>query len=327
MVFLVNLLFIYLLSDRITQLLFNDMYSNSKPFRYNTLLICIPIYLIAIGIAIAATFIFNRQHPVLTAGIADIAATIIVFAASMVFNNSSVYDPYWSIAPVPIAIYWILNPMSVNTSIIRQIAVLTLLVIWAIRLTYNCFRRWRDIRHEDWRYADIRHKTGALYWPISFFGFHLFPTIIVFIGCLSLYPVLSAGSNSFGTLDIIAILVTGTAIFIEARADYELKRFLSKPENKGEIIDSGIWAHSRHPNYFGEVLFWWGLYLFTLAASIDFWWIIFGPIAITLLFVFISIPMMDRHILEKRTDYVKNMANIPALIPWFPRRKVRSVSS
>jgi steroid 5-alpha reductase family enzyme len=300
------------------------MYGNSKSIKHNTLVICTPVYLIALGIAIAICFIFRSQHPLFTVGIADIAATIIVFLASMVFNNSSVYDPYWSIAPVPIAIYLILNPLSFNIGMVRQIIVLFLLLIWAIRLTYNCFSRWTDIRHEDWRYADIRHKNGVLYWPISFFGFHLFPTIIVFAGCLSLYPILSAGINRFGILDIIAVLITTAAIFIEARADYELKRFISKPENKGKIIDSGVWSHSRHPNYLGEVLFWWGLYIFALAANINYWWAIIGPVIITLLFVFVSVPMMDRHILKKRQDYIKNMENIPALIPWFTKGKMRS---
>jgi steroid 5-alpha reductase family enzyme len=314
-------LFNLLLFDKISQLYFQIMYGNSKSFKHNTLVICTPVYLIALGIAIAVSFILRSQHTLLIVGIADIAATVIVFLASVIFNNSSIYDPYWSIAPVPIAIYFILNPLSFNTGIIRQIIVFSLLLIWAVRLTYNCFSRWTDIRHEDWRYADIRKNTGRLYWPISLLGFHLFPTIIVFAGCLSLYPILSAGINQFGILDIIAILVTAGAIFIEARADYELKRFISKPENKGKIIDTGIWSHSRHPNYLGEVLFWWGLYFFALAANINYWWAIIGPVIITLLFVFISVPMMDRHILRKRQDYIKNMENIPALIPWFSRGK------
>lgn len=302
------------------------MYGNSNSFKHNTLIICTPVYIIALGIAIATAFIFNSHHPVITAVISDVAATIVVFAASMIFSNSSVYDPYWSLAPVPIAVYWIFNAMSYNVSTIRQIVVLTLLLIWAIRLTYNCMRRWKDIRYEDWRYADIRRNTGGFYWPVSFFGFHLFPTIIVFLGCLSLFPALSIGTNQFGLLDIIAIIVTGFAIFIEARSDYELKTFISKPENRGKTIDTGIWTHSRHPNYFGEVLFWWGLYLFALAANLAYWWLIIGPVAITLLFVFVSIPMMDKHILKKRQNYIQNMENIHALIPWFPKRKIRSVS-
>jgi steroid 5-alpha reductase family enzyme len=83
----------------------------------------------------------------------------------------------------------------------------------------------------------------------------------------------------------------------------------------------GLWAYSRHPNYFGEVTFWWGLFFFALAADTDYWWTIIGPAAITVLFTFISIPMMDKRNLARRPGYEERIKNIPALIPWF--RKTR----
>jgi steroid 5-alpha reductase family enzyme len=323
---IINLLSTTLLSDRITQFPDIIMYSNWHFLRSNTLPVCTIVYSIALAIAIATGFFLRSQHPVMIAGIADIAATIIVFAASMIFNNSSIYDPYWSIAPLPIAFFWAFNAVPYNANMFRQIAVLVLLTVWAIRLTYNCMQRWKNIKHEDWRYADIRRNTGSFYWPVSFLGFHLFPTIIVFLGCLSLFPALSSGTNHFGILDIIAILVTGSAIFIEATADRELKIFISKRGNSEETINRGLWAYSRHPNYFGEVLFWWGLYLFALSANPAYWYLIIGPVAITLMFVFVSVPMMDKHMLSKRQSYIRNMETVPALIPWFPRRRISSAS-
>jgi steroid 5-alpha reductase family enzyme len=299
---------------------------NSKIFKSNTLPVCLAVYLIALGIAIAVSFGFQSQNPVIVAGIADIAATIVVFAASMIFNNSSIYDPYWSIAPIPIAFFWAFNSLSHNISIIREIIVLVLLSTWAIRLTYNCMRRWTDIRQEDWRYADIRNNTGKFYWPVSFIGIHLFPTIIVFLGCLSLFPALSAGANRFNILDIIAVIITTSAVLIEATADHELKIFILRRSDSEETIRTGLWAYSRHPNYFGEVLFWWGLYLFALASNPAYWWVIIGPVAITLLFVFVSVPMMDRHMLKKRQSYIHNIESLPALVPWFPKSRARSAS-
>ena len=283
------------------------------------ILACALVYALALAIALGVGYLLRGKHPVLIAGGADIAATIVVFIFSIIFNNSSIYDPYWSLAPVPIALYWTFLPSS-NAVIVRQIVVLLLLTIWAARLTYHCLDRWQGLKHEDWRYADMRRNTGRFYWLISFFGFHLFPTIFVFLGCLSLYPALSVGTKLFGPLDILAIAVTIAAIWIEATADRELKTFIYRRKSAEENIKTGLWAYSRHPNYFGEVLFWWGLYLFALAADFAYWWVIIGPVCITLLFIFVSIPMMDRHLLKKKPAYAETIKRVSALIPRFPKR-------
>jgi steroid 5-alpha reductase family enzyme len=86
-------------------------------------------------------------------------------------------------------------------------------------------------------------------------------------------------------------------------------------------MNKGLWRYSRHPNYFGEVSFWWGLYFFGLAANASYWWTIAGPIAITLLFLFISIPMMDKRSKERRPEYAEHMKKISALVPWRIKRK------
>jgi len=277
------------------------------------------MYALALVIALGVGYLLRGKHPLLITGAADITATVVVFIFSIIFNNSSIYDPYWSLAPVPIALYWTFLPSS-NAVLFRQVAVLLLLAIWAARLTYNCLYRWQGLKHEDWRYADMR-RTGRFYWLISFFGFHSFPTLIVFLGCLSLYPALSAGSEPFGALDMLAIAVTISAILIEARGDRELKTFISQRKSAGEHIRTGLWAYSRHPNYFGEVLFWWGLCLFALSADLAYWWAIIGPVCITMLFLFVSIPMMDRHLLKKKPTYAETMKSVSALIPWFPNKK------
>jgi len=132
---------------------------------------------------------------------------------------------------------------------------LSFITLSTLRLTYNWLCRWKGFSHEDWRYLDFREKSGRSYWLGSFFGIHLFPTGIVFMGCLSLYAALSSGTNHFGALDCLAVAVTAAAIWIEARADQQLRRFVANKENEGKTLSTGLWAHSRHPNYFGEVLF------------------------------------------------------------------------
>jgi steroid 5-alpha reductase family enzyme len=260
-------------------------------------------YLVAGAAALTAAAIARRfvpsLHPVLAAAAADLLATIVVFAFSAGFDNSSIYDPYWSVAPVPIALFWLFASGGAGTRP-RQAAVLILLAAWAVRLTVNCLARWRGLAHEDWRYAGYR-RLGAGYWPVSFLGFHLMPTLFVFLGCLPLWPALTAGGRATGVLDAAALVVTAGAIGIEAVSDLQLQRFLSRRKSGRRLIDEGLWKLLRHPNYLGEVALWWGLWLFGLAADPSWWWTIAGPTAITLMFLLVSVPMMNRHLSGRRS--------------------------
>jgi len=101
-------------------------------------------------------------------------------------------------------------------------------------------------------------------------------------------------------------------------ADEQLRAF-RKERREGEILARGLWAFSRHPNYFGEVSFWWGLFLFALAADPGAWWSGVGAAAITALFVFASIPLLDRRSAARRPAYAEHMKRVSALVPWFPR--------
>lgn len=157
----------------------------------------------------------------------------------------------------------------------REAVVLALVLVWGARLTYNWARGWRGLGHEDWRYAEYR-RVGRAYWIVSFFGFHLMPTIWVYLGCLSLLPVFSS-PRPLSVLDGLALLVTAGAIATEAVADEQLRAFRLATPSPGRVLDTGLWAICRHPNYLGELSFWWGLYLFALAADPSTWWAIVGP--------------------------------------------------
>lgn len=250
---------------------------------------------------------------------ADIVGTCVIFGFSLMLNNSSMYDPYWSVAPAFIGLFLLWQTDNVEADIFRQLLALNLVLIWAVRLTYNFFRGWGGLKHEDWRYADLRLKFPKTYWAVSFFGIHLFPTILVFLGCLSLIPVLSGATNPFNWLDGLATVVTATAIWLEGTADKQLHQFLTTNKTPGTIMKSGLWAYSRHPNYLGEMLFWWGLYLFALGAGWQNWWCIVGPLSITLLFYFISVPLIDKRSLARRPKYAEHMQEVPMLFPRFKR--------
>jgi steroid 5-alpha reductase family enzyme len=279
-------------------------------------------YVVAAAVAGAAGWLaaalVGRRDPLLVALVGDLAATVTVFAFSVAWDNTSVYDPYWSVAPPLLALWFAARPLAVPDRT-RTGVVVALVALWALRLTWNWARGWRGLGQEDWRYADIREKTGAAYWPASFFALQLMPTMMVVLGSLSLYVALSRGTRPLGWLDAVAAAVTLAAIAIEATADRQLLRWTrSHPEPRATFA-GGLWRWSRHPNYFAEVLFWWGLALFAVAAAPFRWWMLLGPAAITALFLGVSIPLIERRMLARHPSFAERRRSVSALVPWPPR--------
>ena len=273
-------------------------------------------YAVALAAAVAVGLVLRGRHPILVAAAADAAATLAVFAFSVATDNSSLYDPYWSVAPLPVALYWSLAGGRLGP---RQALVLLAVLAWGARLTWNCLRRWRSLDQEDFRYREIRARTGRLYWPASLFAIHLFPTAWVFLGLLPLYPALAAPVRPVGWLDLLAAAVALGGTAVEAMADRQLHRFLRERADPSAVLERGLWALSRHPNYLGEVVFWWGLFLFGRAADPAWAWSAAGAIAISALFVLVSVPWMDRRMLARHPAWAERMRRVPALLPW-PRR-------
>jgi steroid 5-alpha reductase family enzyme len=282
-------------------------------------MLCGAAYAAAAAVALAAGWAARDLHPLVVVLVADLAATGVVFGFSLAADNSSIYDPYWSVLPPLVALYWWLQPGAASGSTVRPLIVSGLVLAWAARLTFNWARRWEGLGSEDWRYRDFRTQWGRGYWVGSFFGIHLVPTLIVYLACLPFWPVSAAGSQPVGLLDLAAAVVTTGAILIETAADEQLQRFLTGPREPGQLLDTGLWAYSRHPNYFGEVAFWWGIWLFGLAAAPAFWWTVVGPLVMTALFVLISIPMIDRRSLVRRPAFADYSRRVSSLVPWLPK--------
>jgi steroid 5-alpha reductase family enzyme len=273
---------------------------------------------VAGAVAVGVVAAVRGPHPLWVTLWADVAATVAVFAVAMVVGNSSLYDPYWSVAPPVIAVAWVLASDGGVGS--RQGAVVALVLVWAVRLTSNWALTWRGLGHEDWRYVQMRAQRprGVPWWLVSLTGVQLVPTLVVFVGMVPVWPAVTASGRGFGVVDVIAVVVTGVAIAIEATADRQLHRFAAGPANRGKTIDQGLWKVSRHPNYLGEIGFWCGMWLFGLAAAPGaWWWTIAGPVAMILLFTFVSVPLMDRRSLERRPAYAEHMRRVPAIVPTF----------
>jgi steroid 5-alpha reductase family enzyme len=220
-----------------------------------------------------------------------------------------------------LALYWYCANRNTGVDPTRAALVIGLVWLWAIRLTANWATYWQGLQHEDWRYALVRARAGKHASLADFFGIHLFPTLQVFLACLPIYAVLTRGQAPLGWLDLLAVVVTFGAIAIETVADLQLHAFIARKKTPGSFITHGLWRWSRHPNYFGELGFWWGLMLFGLAAAPDQgWWIVPGALAMTAMFVFASIPFMDARSVERRPAYAEHMRKVSALIPLPPRR-------
>jgi steroid 5-alpha reductase family enzyme len=281
---------------------------------------------IALAYAVAgvvAALVANAQagEPVWKViAVADAAATLVIFAFSAAFNNSSVYDPYWSLVPMAVAPALALAAEP-EVPLVRRVVVTLLVCAWGARLTYNWARGFPGLSHEDFRYVDMRRQTGRGYWLVSLIGLHFVPTLTVYLGMLPLLPALRAGARPLGPLDALGALVTALAIALEATADAQLRAFRKKNATQGKIMAEGLWGYCRHPNYVGEMGFWWGLYLFGLAADPGaYQWTAPGPLWITALFVFISVPMLDKRSLARRPGYREHMERVPALLPRLGRR-------
>jgi steroid 5-alpha reductase family enzyme len=274
-------------------------------------------YLVALAAGLWVLSFSDGSRPLLALFAADVVATLVIFAFSIQLDNGSTYDPYWSVVPPLFALYWLgFGEDAVGT---RQVVVTTLVFVWAIRLTWNWARGWPGLHHEDWRYEMLYSETPLPKWVVSLLGIHVFPTIQVFLGCLAFVPALALGREALGLLDAIALVVTGGAILLETVADAQMRAF-ARTKEPGDIMDQGLWGWCRHPNYLGELGFWWGLWLFAIAAADGWWWTVIGPLAMTAMFHWASIPMLDRRSVERRPGYAEHMGRANALIPSPPHR-------
>ena len=247
--------------------------------------------------------------------VADVVATVLIFAVSVMFNNSSVYDPYWSVAP-PIIVLYLIKIFPEGNEI-RQFVLLALVFFWSIRLTVNWWRGWQGMKHQDWRYTSIAEKTGKFYWPVSFLGIHFMPTVFVFLGCLPMWYALSS-SEPFNIYDMVAAIFTFSAILIEWIADEQLIKFRKTSSGKS-FMNTGLWGVSRHPNYLGEISFWGGVFLFAVSATglihSNGMWTVVGFISMVILFKFISIPLMEKRNIARKPGYQEYIKKVPALFP------------
>lgn len=264
-----------------------------------SLLIVVLIYALAFMVAFWGVLELRIPSPLWQMVYANLIATVIIYFFSKFMDNSGLYDPYWSTAPIMTSFYWLLPSIFIGKVSVYQWLIFALILIWGLRLTLNWMLRWKGFQDEDWRYVTIRNKTKNWYWPVSLVGIHLMPTVLIFIGMLPLYFVFSYHLEPRMWLFVPAVLVLIIAIGMESIADFQLLKFRDANKDKNTLLRTGLWGIMRHPNYVGEILFWWGIYLYAIAFFPVLWRLFLGPGLITILFYFVSIPMMNNRLKGK----------------------------
>ena len=243
--------------------------------------------------------------------IADILATLVVFAFSRAYRNSSFYDAYWSVIPPLLLFYWWSQG---DGDALRTWLIAVLVVVWAVRLTANWVYAFPGLHHEDWRYPMFRERAGRFEFVADLVAIHLIPTLQVFLGMVPVYVAVTTPGGGLAWLTVIAFVVGMAAVTLEGVADVQMHRFVASAR-PGDVMDRGLWSWSRHPNYFGEFGFWLALALFGLAAAPQAWWLFAGAAAMLAMFLGASIPMMETRSLQRRPGYQAVIDRVSRFVP------------
>lgn len=238
-----------------------------------------------------------------------------VFVYASVKKDNSVVDIAWGLGFICIALLTLILEKGI---VWRQMLVTALVFIWGTRLAVHISLRKKG-KGEDWRYAKWRREWGRRFLLRSFFQIFMLQGLFLLI---IVYPVILVNHSpgrGFTFLDILGTSVWIFGFFFEAVGDYQLARFKKNPKNKGKILTDGLWKFTRHPNYFGEAMMWWGVFLIVLSVPYG-WTAAFSPLFITVLLLRVSGVTM----LEKKYEHDMNFAayarKTSPFLPWFPKR-------
>jgi steroid 5-alpha reductase family enzyme len=244
-------------------------------------------------------------------------AMVGLWGLSIALADVGIVDVWWGPGFAMIAwIAWTMRPApGVGGPAGRAALVLALVTLWALRLATHLFLRWRASSSEDRRYAAMRRKAGDAFVRRSLRTVFGLQGLLMWIISLPLQLAVLAPEGRLGTLGALGVTVFLFGFAWETIADWQLTRFRRTRMNADQVLDTGLWAWSRHPNYFGEVVLWWGLFLVTVDGT-RAWWTIVSPAIVTVLLVRVSgIPMLEHGMARRRPRYAEYVARTSAFIP------------
>lgn len=291
-----------------------------------SLIIASLCYLITIPMASYFTAKYSSEYDyVLQIAFWDFCETILLYGLAFALNSVCIIDFYWKIAPLIQISFLALQRHRAGELNFKHFVSFLLFSAWAIRLLYNYIRSWPGLKFLDFRVKHYQDKIPKLlFWPAAFVIFFFVSGFFLFLGKLPLLMFMIESDNVFHFEICVGWFVIGLGIFIETLADYQLYTFRKKGL-RNVILDEGLWYYCRHPNYTGEVLVWWGVFLSGIEMFYVYKWTISGAVMLSVMFAFGSAPWMDEHLGEKRKDYKEYMKkNRGSIIPWFRKKEKKN---
>ncbi len=231
------------------------------------------------------------------------------FVISLLVKRNDIADIAWGLGFSLVCVYLFLTqPHQVVSSVLY-----VLVVIWGLRLSLHIYMRSRN-KPEDFRYRQWREAWGNTFYWRSYLQVYLLQAFFLFVISSPIVLASVSSSSAWSWFTSIGIAVWIFGFFFQAVADYQLSVFVRQRKDKSEIIQSGLWKYSRHPNYFGEILMWWGIFIIVLPLKYGIFFII-SPLTLSFLLVFVSgIPMLEKKY-ESNTAFQAYKKRTPALIP------------
>ncbi len=236
------------------------------------------------------------------------------FVFSLIKKRNDVADVAWGLGFVLMA--WTSLFLS-NDFGLRSVLINILVSVWGLRLAWHIHTRNKG-KTEDYRYEAWRKEWGSFFYIRSYFQVYLLQGLLLFLIVSPVLVINKSYNSSVGFLDLVGVLVWLFGFYFEVVGDAQLARFIKNPENKGKLMQSGLWAYTRHPNYFGEVTLWWGVWLVALSVPNGIYAII-GPLTITFLILKVSgIPLLEKK-MEENPDFQEYKSRVSMFIP-LPRK-------
>lgn len=246
-----------------------------------------------------------------------LVAMSLLWVLSLFLHDASIVDRFWGLGFVLLSFYSLTENRFLT---FRPVLMVGLVTLWGVRLSLYIHFRNRG-QGEDQRYQKIRARFGKSYWWKSLFIVFFFQGALLWLVSAPLTVVhLFPQPDIWTFLDFVGLAIWGTGFFLESIADYQMSQFKKRPENRGKVCRTGLWGYSRHPNYFGECLIWWGFWL--IAANVDWGWAtFFSPLLITYLLLRVSgVTLLEAQLSATKPGYSDYIKEVPAFIP----RRLRS---
>ncbi len=239
----------------------------------------------------------------------------VIFIIAQKLNNNSIVDMGWGLGFIVITIFGLIYTPSPSLS---TYAVSAMVLVWGLRLFfYISIRNWK--KPEDFRYVDMRKKWGNHPRINAFFKVFMIQAVIMMIVAAPIHAafILNESISWIWTVSAVVLFLIG--FYFESVGDAQLRRFIQNPNNKGKVMQSGLWKYTRHPNYFGETVMWWAIFLAVLGMKWGFVAII-GPAFITYLLLFVSgVPLLEKKYMKK-PEFVEYAKRTSIFFPWFPKK-------